>query len=231
MSTPSPSASSRAASDLPLAVGPTSARYIRPRRAREPRPGPGGDACAASVTSASVKVPGRQRLRQMHDAVRPRPRLGRPTLAPDALDQHLERPADLLAVPLERDRVLERRRADRTAPARPLSGTWSSIVAARVPGRGEYWNMYALSNRAASTTSSVPAKSVLGLAREPHDDVGRHGDARDRVADPSPANRGSARDGTSAASPAGRRPTPTAAGSGCARRPSRSPPSPRSRRA
>ena len=38
-------------------------------------------------------------------------------------------------------------------------GTWSSIVAARVPGRGEYWNVNALSNRARSTTSSVAAKS------------------------------------------------------------------------
>ena len=38
-------------------------------------------------------------------------------------------------------------------------GIWSSNDAARVPGRGEYWNVYALSNRARSTRSSVSAKS------------------------------------------------------------------------
>src|SRR6266540_983865 len=38
-------------------------------------------------------------------------------------------------------------------------GTWSSNEAAAVPGRGEYWNVYALSNRASSTTRSVPRKS------------------------------------------------------------------------
>ena len=43
--------------------------------------------------------------------------------------------------------------------------------------------MNALSNRACSTTSSVPHEVLLGLAREPHDDVGGHRDLRDRVAD------------------------------------------------
>src|SRR6266545_2983912 len=38
-------------------------------------------------------------------------------------------------------------------------GIWFGIVAASVPGRGEYWNVYAWSNRAAPTTSSVPRKS------------------------------------------------------------------------
>jgi hypothetical protein len=34
-------------------------------------------------------------------------------------------------------------------------GSWK----ARVPGRGEYWNVYAWSNRASRTTSSVARKS------------------------------------------------------------------------
>ena len=33
------------------------------------------------------------------------------------------------------------------------------MVAARVPGRGEYWKVKALSNPARSTTASVAAKS------------------------------------------------------------------------
>ena len=39
-------------------------------------------------------------------------------------------------------------------------GTWSSIVAAGVPGRMEYWKVKALEKRAARTTSSVPWKST-----------------------------------------------------------------------
>jgi hypothetical protein len=37
--------------------------------------------------------------------------------------------------------------------------TWSSWPAAGVPGRGEYWNVYAESNRASSVTRRVPWKS------------------------------------------------------------------------
>ncbi len=39
------------------------------------------------------------------------------------------------------------------------AGTWSGIVAAGVPGRGEYWNVNALANLAWRTTSRVSAKS------------------------------------------------------------------------
>ena len=69
------------------------------------------------------------------------------------------------------------RPAGRTAPGPTALGTWSSTVAAGVPGRGEYWNVNAASNRAASTTSSVSSKSSSVSPGKPDDDVGGHRDA------------------------------------------------------
>ena len=87
-------------------------------------------------------------------------------------------------------------------------GTWSRIDAARVPGRGRVLERVgAVEPRPLHDIERV-GEVLLGLPGEPDDDVGRHGDVGDRVADARRATRGSDRGGRSAASPSGHRSEP-----------------------
>ena len=128
----------------------------------------------------------------MHDPVRARAGLGRAVLLPVPLHEHLERrhrPAGGCARAVIRSAA---RPAGRTAPARPPWAPGRRIVAARVPGRGEYWNVYALSNPARSTTSSVSAKSSSVSPGNPTMMSVDTAIVRDRRADRARATRGSA---------------------------------------
>ena len=81
------------------------------------------------------------------------PRFARP------LHQHLERARRPARASARARSAPAARPAGRTAPARPPSGPGRRTTRPRVPGRGEYWNVYALSNRARSTTSQRLARS------------------------------------------------------------------------
>ena len=88
-------------------------------RSRRARPSPDGGRLPLTASSpsrwcgwaptirTSRNVPGACSPPTCTTRLRPRP-AARAALAPDALDQHLGRRADLLAHPLERDRLLER---------------------------------------------------------------------------------------------------------------------------
>ena len=73
-------------------------------------------------------------------------------------DEHLDGAPLLLAVARPGDAFLQLDEALETL-LDDLLGDWSSIVAAGVPGRIEYWNVNAELKREASTTSRVPWKS------------------------------------------------------------------------
>ena len=75
------------------------------------------------------------------------------------LHHHRLGAADLVAIPLERDGVLERHQPIEALLHDVWRGRDRPWSAAGVPGRGENWNMNAVSNRARAMTSSVAAKS------------------------------------------------------------------------
>ena len=140
------------ASVLPEAVGPTSARSggAAPdpsRRGHQPtaagsRTGSPSRWCGWRPTiRASRNVPGAMRRRRGARPGSSASGPATPPLRPVPLDEHLDGRADLLAHPLERDRLLER-----DQPVEPLlDDVLRELVrpssAARVPGRGEYWNV------------------------------------------------------------------------------------------
>ena len=115
-------------------------------------------------------------------AVRPGSAL-RPTLAADTLDQHLDRRAHLLAHPFERDRFLERDEA-----LEPLLDDGlvelSVHLGSTGPGPRRVLERVRLVEPRPPNHIERAPEVLLGLAGEPHDDVGAHGDVRDRGADP-----------------------------------------------
>ena len=94
--------------------------------------------------------------RQVHDAVRARPALGAALAAGPSTSTSTVEPT--CAHPLEGDRLLQR-----DEPVEPLLHDLLRDLVVHEGGAraglGEYWNVYAWSNRRASTTSSVSAKS------------------------------------------------------------------------
>ena len=212
------------------------------------RPLPGGHAAQAGTASGArtsspvrwcvavatiltcANVPGSSGVGQVHDPVRPRARLRRHALLVAALHQDLDLGPELGGRPRRADALLERHE-----PLEPLlHDLLRDLLVER--GRPRAGPRRVLEHERAVEVRLLDdleglCEVVLGLPGEAHDDVGRHRDVGDRLADPRRATPGSAPAGTNGASPSARGRSPTGAGSGCARRPSASRPSPRSRRA
>ena len=121
---------------------------------------------AAAVMRAVTNVPGCELGVQVHDPVRPRPRLRRRPLLAPALDQQLDACVPTCcARALERDRLLE---VDQ--PVEPLlhdllrdlvRPSWPRAF----PAAASTGTCTRESNRARATTSSVSREVLLGLAR------------------------------------------------------------------
>ena len=228
------------ASVLPDAVGPTSAsrggRLAASTRAVQRGRGggladdarPSGGAGRSPRCAPSTNVPGsRASGTCTMRFVRVR-RLRRAALAVATLDEHLDRRAHLRRRLLGRDALLQR---DEPVEALLHDRLRDLLVEARGAGAGagRVLERVGAVEPASSTTSSVWAKSSSVSPGKPDDDVGRHRDVGDRRADPlEPPEVALAPVGPLHRAAAPRR-SPTAAGSGCARRRPASRPSPRSR--
>ena len=224
------SATRSAASVLPDAVGPTRARNgSTPQTSSGRRHDLAGEVVRRGVGDASRDE--RPRLEcslQVDDPVRAGPRL-----RDDAPRRPAPSTSTSASVP-----ICARAFSSEISSWRATSRSNRSCTTSFGTGRASRRPGYPVSGSTGTCRPNRTARAdhiervgevLLGLAREPDDDVGRHGDVRDRVADPIEPPQ-------VALAPVGTlhrlqdaRPTPTAAGSGCARRPSRSRPSPRSR--
>ena len=90
--------------------------------------------------------------------------------------------ADPLGVPRRRRALDDLDQRARSARASRSSETWSAIAAASVPPRGENTKVKAPSKPTSSTTATVSRKSLVGLAREADDQVGRQREVGNRGA-------------------------------------------------
>ena len=105
-------------------------------------------------------------------------------LALPGADQHLDVGADQPLVVVPADLFLQLDQPVVALLHHGLARPGPACVAAGVPGRGEYWKVKALANRARRTASRVCSKSCFGLARKADDDVGGDGRVRHRGAHP-----------------------------------------------
>ena len=211
ISAPRRSATAIPASVLPAAVGPTSARSGRFGAGRGHQPTAAGSRCSGGYRSRvrvrSLSPPGAPPRARRPDGAGGRPRSARrgtfrahvrrrrgrrgcvrvrPARRPCGRCPSISTSTDEPTCSRIRSSAIDSWSATRRSNRSWTTGLSScpSISAARVPGRGEYWNVYAWSNRARRTTSSVSSEVLLGLAGEPDDDVGAHRDVRDGGADP-----------------------------------------------
>jgi hypothetical protein len=189
-------------------------------RLRRPRP-PERDQLAGQVVRgaptilACSNVPARAR-RDVHDAVRPRPGCVEVRACPP-LHQHLERRAHLRERAFERDALLQLHQ-----PVEPLlHDVLRDLVVERRrprPGAASTGTCTRCRTGPARTTSRC-RRSPPRSRREPDDDVRRHGDVGDRGPDRVEPSQVRSRGTSAHRFRTG--PSPTAAGSGCARRRSR----------